>query len=168
MDAGFIQPGEMNAGRSVIDVCRILRARRDVFFGFKPNRICGCIEIDESRRAFRINGSYFRYQELVSYTLQEKPEESGRRPGSMLAQGSVMGLALGRSLANRLSGFCNQLCYTLHLTGTFRDAYTVHFITEQTDRNTRSYRDACEAAHECKTGLNYILASNQWEQDARR
>lgn len=160
-------------------VKKIIAERCDIVKNFHKTNSFDCISIDLDNHAFRIDGTIYFFNELLSYSYHEDPEnkrlqtQDGTSSGAAIG-GAIGGLgngliggAIGAAVGGAIGSFfstCNHMYINIIVQGPLKKGIKLDFITTKTRLSSDEYSNASRKAQECLEALRLITNQNMPEK----
>ena len=136
----------------------------------------GIIQLDIDSHYFKIYNKYYAFDDLLSFSYYEDPNNSqtiakdnssgGAAIGGVIGglSGGLVGGAIGAAVGGKIGSFfsttCNQMSINIVLKNTLDSDNNLYFITEKTKTASDSYKSAFRKAQKCIQGLQLIIEHN--------
>ena len=163
-------------------ICKIINSRTEAVNNYRATKHLGRIEIDTNNHAFKIDGVFYLFDNLISYAYHEDPDTSriqnqdGKGSGAAIGSviggirggviGGAVGAAVGGAVGSLFSTTCNSMGISITLKDTpISDVY-LHFITEKTKTSSSQYTEALKNARACLEALQIIKEENDKQRQS--
>lgn len=157
-------------------VTEVIVPRIEMVRSYRTVTSFGSLEVDSNSCMFKYEGEVYSFDDLVSYSIHEYPnnihdatlkaKSSGAAIGGVLGGmgGGLLGGAIGASVGEKVGGFFFASCDYMYITITVRKiveySIRIDYIREKTRISSTEYRAAVKRANDLLEGLQFIAAQN--------
>jgi len=164
-------------------VVEVITPRVEAIRQYRTVRSFGSMEVDTNLRMFKLEGNFYSFDDLISFSHHEYPDNihtatqsakaSGAAIGGVIGGmgGGLLGGAIGATVGEKVGGFflasCDYMYISITLQSMVETIVRVDFIKEKTRISSTEYKAALKRANELIEGLQFIITQNAAKKRAR-
>lgn len=157
-------------------VIEVIKSRVDAVRNFRATKSHGPLKIDINSQSFMLDGNFYLFDNLLSYTYHEDPDNSkhavqnGKSGGATIGGvigglggglfAGAIGAAVGGTIGSLLTSTCNYMYISVTLKDALESDIRLDFISEKTKVSSDEYKHALKDARDCLDGLQVIANYN--------